>query len=101
MVYCEAKVDTEPAPIRRRDVSGTYQEGEEEAGASDTKHHYPKTPKVSVSKTPLSTNDLNIQFKGAPTPGSLAGCLGTLARDPEGAMPCAAACTDEMFICCL
>ena len=56
---------------------------------------------VTFPKNPLSTNDLNIQFKGAATPGSLAGCLGTLLRDPEVAMPRAAACTDEMFICCL
>ena len=54
-----------------------------------------------IPKTPLSTNDLNIQFKGAPCPGSLAGCLGTLVRDPEVALPSASACTDEMFICCL
>ena len=53
------------------------------------------------AKTPLSTNDLNIQFKGAASPGSLADCLGTLARDPEVAMPRVAACTDEMFICFL
>ena len=48
-------------------------------------------------KTPLSTIVLNIQFKGAPSPESLAGCLGTLPRDPEVAMPRVAACTDEMF----
>ena len=51
-------------------------------------------------KPPKSTNDLNIQFIGAANPGSLADCLATLARDPEVAMPSAAACTDEMFICC-